>query len=173
MKKSLLIGLILGITVPWLLTALFLTLLTDISWTTMTGGPAQVLAILSLGSVAFSTSVPLFGFGYVIPLLIWILTGLFCGLCCKSVLKGALLTLVGLGINILLFVILTTINPDFIAAAQYPYLHSAQASGLLGGFSVEFITSLGIFLCWYSLILPGGVLGGIMGGMISRTGVVE
>lgn len=172
MKKGILFGLLFGIIVPWILSALFLTLLTDISWTGMTEGVPQVLAILSFSSVAFSYNVPIFGHGYVIPLFIWILTGLFCGLCCKSVLKGALMTLVGLGINILLFVMLTTINPDFIAS-EFTYLRSTHALELLGGFSTEFFVNLGLFLCWYSLILPGGVLGGIMGGMISRTGVVE
>ncbi len=87
-------------------------------------------------------------------------------------LKGALLTLVGLGINIILFVMLTTIDPGYIAS-EFTYLHSLHALELLGGFTAEFFVNLGLFLCWYSLILPGGVLGGIMGGMISRTGVVE
>ncbi len=75
MKKGILIGLLFGIMVPWILSAIFLTLLTDISWTAMPGGVPQVLAILSFSSVAFSYNVPLFGHGYVIPLFIWILTG--------------------------------------------------------------------------------------------------
>jgi hypothetical protein len=96
MKKGNLIALLLCIVTPLLLSFLFLTLLTSINWTQMTGGAPQILAILSFSSIAFGTSVPIFGWGYVIPLFIWIITGILVGLFCKSAKKAAALTLVGI-----------------------------------------------------------------------------
>lgn len=169
MKKGILIALLLGIITPWILSLIFLSLLTEFSVTAVPEGFPQILAILSFSSVAMPYNVPIFGYGYVIPLFIWLITGIFCGLFCKSALKGGLIALIGLFINILLFVALTTINPAYIPG----YLTSFENAGLLGGFSLDFFVTLGIFLCWYSLTLPGGFLGGIMGGMVSRTGVAE
>lgn len=169
MKRNLIIALVLGIFIPWILIFIFLTLLTDINWTLLSGGFPQTLAILTFASVAFPYNVPIFGYGYVIPLFIWILTGLFCGLLCRSTLKGALITLIGLFVNIILFSILNLIDPSFIPTS----LQTVENIGLLSGFSLDFIISLGLFLFWYALILPGGVLGGILGGMISRTGITS
>lgn len=169
MKRGLIIAIVLGIVVPWILTFLFLTLLTDIDWTMLPGGFGQVLAILSFNAVAFEYNVILVGYGYVIPLFIWILTGVFCGLFSRSALKGAVITLVGLFVNIVLFVVLYSINPAFIPGEYI----TAESAGLVGGMSMDFFVTLGLFLCWYSFTLPGSVLGGLLGGIISRSPVVE
>ena len=169
MKKGLIVAFVLAIVVPWILTFLFLTILTDVNWTQMPGGFGQILAILSFNAVAFEYNVPIFGYGYVIPLFMWILTGLFCGLFSKSALKGAVITVFGLFIHIVLFVMLYSINPAFIPG-EYIMVESA---GLLGGLSVDFFVTLGLFLCIYSFTLPGSVIGGLIGGIVSRTPIVE
>jgi hypothetical protein len=169
MKKRMITALILGIVIPWILSYLFLYFLTDLNWVDVanTGGIPQILAILSFSSVGFNYNVPVFGYGYTIPLLIWILTGIFCGLLAKGAVKGALITLLGLFLNIMLFVILNMVNPAFIPGS----LQTPETLGLLSGFSLDFVITLGIFLFWYSLTIPGGAIGGIIGGMISRTGI--
>ena len=83
--------------------------------------------------------------------------------------QGAAITLVGLGINVLLFIVLTSMNPAFIPEV----LISTETVGLLGGFSLDFIITLGLLLFAYSLTVPSSLIGGIMGGLISRTGVAE
>jgi len=172
MKKNILAALIFGVIIPWILIFLFLTFLTDINWTQLTEGVPQYLAILSYGSIAFPYNTPIFGYGYTIPLLIWVITGVFCGLLCKSALKGAVFTLIGLLINAFLFIILTASIPNLLPSIN-PHLTSTLADPLVSGFSIDMFITLGLFLCWYSLTLPAGVLGGIMGGLISRTGVAE
>jgi len=169
MKKGLIIAFVLTLVVPWILTFLFLTILTDANWTRMSGGFGQILAILSFNAVAFEYNVPIFGYGYVIPLFMWILTGIFCGLFCKSAWKGAVITVFGLFIHVLLFVVLYSINPAFIPS-EYIMVESA---GLLGGLSVDFFVTLGLFLGIYSFTLPGSVIGGLLGGRVSRSPVVE
>lgn len=166
MKKGIIVGLILGIILPWILIFIFLNLLTDINWTQVTGGIPQYLAILSFGSVAFPYNVPIFGYGFVIPLLIWIMTGLICGLFSKSALMGAVLTLVGLVVNVVLFIALPE---SYIPAV----LITGENAGLLGGITLEFFVTLGLFLGAYSLTAPGGALGGMLGGLISRSPVAE
>jgi hypothetical protein len=169
MKKANLIAIVLLIVAPLILTFLFLTMLTSINWTQMTGGFPQILAILSFSSIGFAYSIPIFGWGYTIPLLIWILTGVLVGLACKSVKKAAILTLLGLLIQIFLFALLTTIDASFIPG----FLQNSQNLPLLGGFSAEFFITLGLFLFWYSLTVPAGLLGSIMGGLISRSSIPE
>jgi hypothetical protein len=169
MKKGLIIAVVLSIVVPWILSFLFLTFLTDINWTQMPGGAGQILAILSFSAVAFEYNAPIFGYGYMIPLLIWILTGLFCGLFSKSALKGVLITLVGLLVHIILLVGLVSMNPAYIPS-QFV---TSENVGLLGGLSMDFFVTLGLFLCWYAFTLPGSLLGGMLGGIISRSPVAE
>lgn len=172
MKRNIFTALIMGVIIPWILTFLFLTFLTDINWTQLTEGIPQYLAVLSFGSVGFAYNVPIFGYSYTIPLIIWVITGIFCGLLCKSALKGVVVTLIGLLINIFLFVVMNAMIPNLLPSIT-PSLESALTTPLLGGLSVDFLITLGLFLSWYSLTLPGSVLGGIMGGLISRTGVAE
>ena len=164
-----LIALILSIITPLILTLILLTLLTPIDWTKMTGGFPQVLAILSFSSIAFAYNVPIFGYGYLIPLFIWIITGIFVGLFCKSVKKATVLTLLGLLIQILLFTILTTVDGSFIP----PLLQTEENLALIGGFSTDFFLTLGLFLFWYAFTVPGGILGSIMGGLVSRSTIPE
>lgn len=167
MRKSFIVAIVLGILLPWLLSYLFLTFLTGLDWTKLDQGALQPLALLSFASVAFSYNAPIFGYGYTIPLIIWLLTGLLCGLFSKSVKRGVLITILGLLIHIVIFATLTAMNPAYIPGA----FQTSQNSGLLGGFSVDFFISLGIFLFWYSLVFPGSILGGIMGGLVSRSSV--
>jgi hypothetical protein len=167
MKKGIIIAIVLAIIAPWILMAIFLTLLTPINWTQMTGGFPQMLAILSFSSIAFAADIPIFGYGYLIPLFIWIITGILVGLCCKSVKTGAVLTLLGLLIQVLLVALLTTVNPTFIPA----FLYNSENVGLIGGFSLDFLIQVGLFLFWWALVVPGGLLGGIMGGLISRSSI--
>jgi hypothetical protein len=169
MKKGLLIAFILSIITPLLLSYIFLTLLTPINWPQLEGGFPQILAILSFASIGFGYNVPLFGFGYVIPLFMWLLTGLFVGLFSRSVKRGVLITFLGLCIQILLCVILTSTNPAFIPG----FLLTADNTGLVGGFSLDFLITLGLFLCWWAFLLPGSLLGGIMGGLVSRSTISE
>ena len=169
MKKGLLIAFILSIITPLILSYLFLTFLTPINWTQMEGGFPQILAVLSFSTVAFGYNIPVFGFGYLIPFLIWIITGLFVGLLSKTVKKGVVITLFGLCIQILLSVILTSSNPASIPA----FLLTYENAGLLGGFSLDFLITLGLFLVWWALLLPGSILGGIMGGLASRSTISE
>jgi len=169
MKKGILIALILSIVTPLLLSFIFLTFLTPINWTFLEGGFPQILAILSFSSIGFGYNIPIFGFGYLIPFFIWIITGLFVGLFSKSVKTGVVLTLLGLCIQILLCVILTSTNPAFIPV----YLLTPNNTGLLGGFSIDLLITLGLFLVWWAFLLPGSVLGGIMGGLTSRSTLSE
>ena len=169
MKKGILVAILFSVILPWILSFLFLTFFSGINWTQMPEGIGQYLAILSFASVAFEYNMIIFGYGYVIPLLIWLLTGLFCGLLAKSALKGALISLVGLLVNIFLFIGLYSVNPAFIPGEFI----TAESAGLLGGISLDFLITLGIFLCWYSFTLPGGLLGGMIGGLISRSPVVD
>ena len=129
MRKGMILALVLGIVLPWILSFLFLSLLSGIDFTELEGGFPQILAVLSFGSVAFSYNVPIFGYGYVIPLFIWLITGIFVGLFAKSTLKGALITFVGLIINVLLFVALNSVDPSFIPGS----LQTAENAGLLSG----------------------------------------
>ena len=168
MQKNTLIGIVFGITIPWILIFIFLSLLTPINWTKV----PQILAVLNFASVAFPYDVPIFGYGYTIPLLIWLITGIFCGLCCKSVLKGVIITLLGLLVNILLFLLFFYLNPQYLPSSL-SFLYSPENLGLLSGFSLNFLLNLVIFLGFYSLTLPSGILGGIIGGIISRTGLAE
>jgi hypothetical protein len=148
---------------------LFIELLSDVQWVELAGGAPQILAIFSFSSMAFPYHTPIFGYGYIIPLFVWILTGIFCGLLSKSTMRGALITVIGLMINVLIFIILTTMDSSYI-----PHnLHSSENALLLGGFSLDFLLTLGLFLIAYSLTLPGSVLGGVMGGMVSRIGVAD
>jgi len=87
MNKGIIIALILSIVTPLILSYLFLELLTGIEWTRLDGGVPQILAILSFASIGFGTNIPIFGFSYLIPFFIWIMTGLFVGLFTKSVKK--------------------------------------------------------------------------------------
>jgi hypothetical protein len=169
MRKGILVALLLTIITPLILSYIFLTLLTPIDWTRMDNGFPQILGILIFSSLAFAYSVPLFGYGYVIPLFIWLITGLFVGLFSKSAKRGVLITLLGLCIQILLIFILVQPNPSYIPA----FLVSSENVGLLGGFSLDFLITLGFFLCWWALLLPGSVLGGIMGGLVSRSTISE
>jgi hypothetical protein len=169
MNKGILIAVILSIITPLILSFIFLTLLSPINWTLLEGGFPQILAILSFSSIAFSYNVPLFGYSYCIPLFMWILTGLLVGLCCKSVKRGVLITILGLLIQILLFILLTTMNPSFIPS----FLITPENMALLGGFSLNFLLTLGIFLCWWAFTLPGSIIGGIMGGLVSRSSISE
>jgi hypothetical protein len=169
MKKGILVALVLSIITPWILSFIFLSLLSPVSWTQLEGGFPQILAVLSFSSIAFAYNVPVFGYGYLIPMFMWLLTGLFVGLFCKSIKKGIIITILGLFIQILLFVLLTTMNPSFIPA----FLITPENMELLGGFSLNFLISLGLFLCWWALLLPGSILGGIMGGLVSRTTISE
>ena len=77
MRKGILVALLLTIITPLILSYIFLTLLTPIDWTRMDSGFPQILGILSFSSLAFAYSVPLFGYGYIIPLFIWLITGFF------------------------------------------------------------------------------------------------
>lgn len=169
MKRGLVLAVILGIILPWILSFLFLTIFSDINWTQLPEGVGQYFAILSFGAVAFEYNLIIVGYGYTFPLLIWIITGLFCGLLSKSAFKGALITLLGLFVNIILFVGLYSLNPAFIPSEFI----TAQSAGLLGGLSLDFFVALGLFLCWYSFTLPGGLIGGMLGGIISRSPVTE
>jgi hypothetical protein len=169
MRRGMIIAFILSLITPLILSFIFLTVLTPINWTQMEGGFTQIVAILSFSSIAFGYTVPIFGYGYVIPLFIWIMTGVFVGLFSKSVKKAALLTVLGLLIQILLFTLLTTVDPSFIPA----FLQNPENIALLGGFTTEFFITLGLFLCWYALTLPGGMIGSIMGGLVSRSAVQE
>ena len=169
MKKGIIIALLLSIITPLILSFVFLTLLTPINWTQLTGGAPQILAILSFSSIGFAYTVPIFGYGYVIPLFMWIITGLFVGLFCKSIKKAAVLTLVGMLIQVLLFAILTTMDPSYIPAL----LLSAENATLIGGFSMDFFISLGLFFFWYAFTVPGGLIGSIMGGLASRSSIPE
>jgi len=169
MKKGILIAFILAIVMPLILSYLFLELLTPIEWTRLEGGFPQILAILSFSSIGFGYNVPVFGFGYLIPFFMWIITGLFVGLFSKSVKTGVVIILLGLCIQILLCVILTSTNPAFIPG----FLLTADNLGLLGGFSLNFLITLGLFLCWWAFLIPGSILGGIMGGLTSRSTISE
>ena len=169
MKKGVFFAVILCIVAPLILSFIFLTLLTPINWTQMEGGFPQILAILSFSSVGFGTTVPIFGYGYVIPLFIWIITGVFVGLFTKSIKRAAIITLLGLLIQVLLFSLLTTIDPSFIPE----FLQSPENLALIGGFSTDFIVTLGLFLFWYALTVPGSLIGSIMGGLVSRSAVQE
>ena len=169
MKKGILFAFLLSIITPLILSFILLTLLTPINWTQMPGGAPQILAILSFSSLAFPYNVPIFGYGYVLPLFIWIITGLLVGLLSKSAKKAALLTLFGLVIQVLLFAVLTSLDPTYIPS----FLQSAENSALLGGFSTDFFITLGIFLFWYALTVPGGLIGSIMGGMVSRSSIPD
>lgn len=169
MKKSNVIALVLSIVVPFVLAFLFLTLLTDINWTQMTGGFPQVLAILSFSSLAFAYNVPIFGWGYTIPLFLWLITGILVGLFSRSVKKAALLTLVGLAVQVVLVALFTSVDPLYIPSQ----LLSAESIGLLGGFSVEFLMTVGVLVVWYALTLPSGVIGSVMGGLVSRSSIPE
>ena len=167
MNRGNLIAIVLCVVAPLIFSFLFLTMLTPINWTQMTGGFPQILAILSFSTIGFAYTVPIFGWGYGIPLVIWILTGILVGLASKGVKKAVGLTLLGLLIQVLLFTLLTTIDASFIPA----FLQNSQNALLLSGFSLEFIVALGLFLFWYALTVPGAMLGGIMGGLISRSGI--
>ena len=161
-----------AIVVPWILIFIFLTLLTPINWTQMSEGFPQILTILAFSSVTFPCNVPLFGYGYVIPLFIWLVTGVLCGLACKSVMKGAVITLLGLFVNVLLFFALYAVNPNFLPPSL-DFLFSLENSALLGAFSMDLLIDLAIFLGYLSLTLPSSVIGGILGGLISRSSVTE
>jgi hypothetical protein len=169
MKRGIIIALLLSIITPLILSFILLTLLTPINWTQMTGGAPQILAILSFSTLAFPYNVPIFGYGYVIPLFMWLITGVFVGLFCKSVKKAAALTLLGIMIQVLLFAILTSMDPSFIPA----FLQSPENTVLLGGFSTDFFITLGLFLFWYALTVPSGLIGSIMGGLVSRSSIPE
>jgi hypothetical protein len=171
MRKGILIALILSIITPLILTYLFLEFMTDIDFYALITGMnfPQILAILSFSSLSFGYNIPLFGFCYLIPFFIWLMTGVFVGLFTKSVKIGIILTLLGLCIQILLSVILTSVNPALIPAS----LITADNVGLLGGFSYNLLITLSLFLCWWALLLPGSVLGGIMGGLTSRSTLSE
>lgn len=170
-KKGILIAFVLCIITPLILSYIFLTLLTPINWTQMTGGFPQILALLSFSSIAFAYTVPIFGYGYVISLLIWLITGLFVGLFCKSAKNGVMITLLGLCIQIVLVIALVPTNPAFISSQTF--LPFSAAGPLIGGISLDFLITLGLLLCWWGLLLPGSIIGGIMGGLVSRSTISE
>jgi len=156
MKKGLVVAVVLSIITPLVLSFILLSLLTPINWTQMTGGFPQILAILSFSTLALPYNVPIFGYGYVLPLFLWLITGILVGLFSKSVTRAAVLTLVGLLIQIMLCAIL-----------------SPENAALLGGFSAEFFMTLGVFLFWYALTVPSGLIGSVMGGLVSRSSIPE
>jgi len=169
MKKGLVVAVVLSIITPLVLSFILLSLLTPINWTQMTGGFPQILAILSFSTLALPYNVPIFGYGYVLPLFLWLITGILVGLFSKSVTRAAVLTLVGLLIQIMLCAILTSTDPSYIPA----FLQSPENAALLGGFSAEFFMTLGVFLFWYALTVPSGLIGSVMGGLVSRSSIPE
>jgi len=174
-KKGLLFAIILTIITPLILSFTFLTFLTPIDWPKMIGGIPQYLAILSFASLAFAYNVPVFGYGYVISLLIWLITGLLVGLFCRSVKRSIIITLLGLCIQLVLFIALVSIDSSFISSQMslgLPFSADSTIS-LLSGFTSEFFITLGLLLIWWGLVLPGSVLGGIMGGLVSRSSISE
>ena len=161
-KKGLLIGMILAVVLPWGLTYVFLTILTDTTWMVVELDALGYIAVLSFESMAFTYSVLILGTGFWIPLFIWIITGLICGIVARNPWKGLFCTLIGLVANIVLFKVI------FSFGVPASLMVNPLIEPLLTGTLVDFIITLGIFLAWYSLILPGGSLGGLFGGIISR-----
>lgn len=173
MKKGIVIAFILAIITPLILSFIFLTLLTPINWTQMEGGFPQIMAVLSFSSIAFAYNVPIFGYGYTISLFIWLITGLFVGLFCKSATRGVIITLLGLCIQIVLVISLVPTNPAYISSQAFLPFSASGNLPLLGGFSLDFLITLGLLLCWWALLLPGSVIGGILGGLVSRSTISE
>ncbi|MBD3227618.1 MAG: hypothetical protein GF329_05460 [Candidatus Lokiarchaeota archaeon] len=154
------LSIILAIFLPWVLIILFMILLTDASWIFGLEIP-QMLAVISFQSFGFVYNIPLLGYGFGIPLLIWILVGIFCGITAKSPIKGLVATIIGLLANILIFEILNLISPITGFGIVDPLI-----APIFGG--SEMLITLLLYLFWYSCILPAGMFGGLTGGVISR-----
>ena len=170
MAKALryIIGILMGILIPWLLTYIFLYLFAgiELSWyLELDGGFGQGLAVIAFESIGFAYSVPIFGYSFVIPLLIWILTGVFCGLITKRVLYAVLAPVIGLIVNLVYFMLWAMMFPAYEIPVE---LIASMLTPLFQGFSIEMFTTLLLHLCWYSLVLPGAILGGLIGGIVAR-----
>jgi hypothetical protein len=161
-KKGFIIGIILAVVLPWLLIFPFLFFLTDTTWMAVELNAIQYIGVLSFQSFGFAYSVPIIGYSFAIPLLVWIVTGLVCGLIARKPERGLLCTVIGLIANIGIFKLIFLLNP--VSGLVVDSLIQPLISGTL----IDFIITLGIFLAWYSLILPGGSMGGLFGGTISR-----
>ena len=162
MKKSIyfILSIILAIFLPWILIVLFMMVLTDASWIFGLSIP-QMFAVISFESIGFVYSVPLLGYGFGIPLIIWILVGIICGIMAKSPMKGLLATTIGIVSNLIIFEILNIFVPITGLGIVDPLI-----APLFGG--SDMIMTLLLYFFWYSLIIPGGMFGGLTGGVISR-----
>ncbi|MHA1270181.1 MAG: hypothetical protein ACTSPY_10380, partial [Candidatus Helarchaeota archaeon] len=129
------------------------------------GGFGQGLAVLTYASIGFAYTVPIFGYSFVIPLVIWLLTGLFCGLITKKVWTAVVFPLIGLMVNMIYFMAWSGLFPMYPIPTE---LIASMLSSLFAGFSLDMIMTVLLHLFWYSLILPGLILGGLIGGIIAR-----
>ncbi|MHA1694973.1 MAG: hypothetical protein ACTSXT_08570 [Candidatus Helarchaeota archaeon] len=162
------LGIISGILLPWLFTFLSLYFLggIDLGWyVQLDGGFGQGLAVLTFESIGFAYTLPIFGYSFVIPLLIWLITGIICGFITKKILYAVLFPLIGMIFNIVYFFTWASLFPIYPIPVD---MIASMLSPLFNGFSINMILTLLLHLCWYSLILPGAILGSLIGGIIAR-----
>jgi hypothetical protein len=158
------ISLLFAVLLPWVIVLLFLSLSEDSAALIQTwlADPSQIglfLPVLAYESIAYFSNILILGYGFWIPLLIWIVTGLICGIINRSTTRGLLSVLIGLGINLAFFlVVFNTYVPASLITD--PALLNISLENL----ALDLIMFLGL----YSLILPGGLMGGLFGGVISR-----
>ena len=161
-KKGFFISLALAVLLPWLMILVTLIALGETDWMVTELTPVEFIGVLSFDTMGFMYNAMILGIGFWIPLLIWIITGLVCGVINRSPGKGLLCTLLGLVIHIALFLILLG------GTAPASLTVDAIIQPLFSGFSMDFFITLMLFLGWYSLILPGGSMGSLFGGAVSR-----
>jgi len=161
-KKGFFISLALAVLLPWLLILITLMALGETDWMVTELSVAEFIGVLSFNTMGYTYDAMILGYGFWIPLLIWIITGLVCGVINRSPWKGLLCTLLGLVIHLALFLILLSGGAP-VGLAVDPTIQA-----LFGGLSMDFFMTLIMFLGWYSLILPGGFAAGLFGGAISR-----
>ena len=166
--KKLGIGIILAIVFPMIFVLIELIFAYPVifnSWLTTTGGLAslQFWAVFSFNVLINYVNVPLLGNTFAISILIWIISGFLVGIITREPRIAVISVLISILVHFGLFL---TFN--LLSGGVPVSLIDSSLVALVGTFSAITILNLFMYISLISLILPSGLFGGILGGVLHR-----
>ena len=171
--KRLVLGILIATILPWIFILLEVFIVYgDLlnTLTSVTGGFAslQFWALISFNTIANYMNIPLLGNTFVVLILIWIVSGLIAGAITRKPKFAVISVILGILINMTIFLLLNTISGGIPVS-----LVNVTLLNLVSSISVVLIINLIIHISLISLILPSGLLGGILGGFLNREKEIE
>lgn len=180
---KLILGILIATVLPWILVfALAFIVYFDpavLSWIAATEGldpimqPITLFAILSFNVLAFTVNIPIFGTSFVLIMGIWAFTGFLVGVFTEDPKTSVLAVGIGLVVNIVIFLVSNGmalgIPPEAISDAIVA-LTSFNLIALMAD-PISALLAIPLMLAYVSvlgLILPSGLFGGMLGGILNR-----